>query len=69
MKALSVKQPWAWAIIHAGKDIEKRTWRTDYRGPLLIHAGKFHVDREVPGGRRRICGKCREAARKNRRRA
>lgn len=24
--ALSVRQPWAWAIIHAGKDIENRTW-------------------------------------------
>ena len=25
--ALSVRQPWAWAIIHAGKDIENRSWR------------------------------------------
>lgn len=33
-------QPWAWAIIHAGKTVENRTWRTDYRGPLLIHASK-----------------------------
>lgn len=40
MKALSVRQPWAWAIIHAGKDIENRTWATNYRGPLAIHAGK-----------------------------
>jgi hypothetical protein len=40
MKALSVKQPWAWAIIHAGKDVENRTWTTNYRGPLLIHASK-----------------------------
>lgn len=23
--ALSVRQPWAWAIVHAGKDIENRT--------------------------------------------
>jgi hypothetical protein len=38
VKALSVRQPWAWAIIHAGKDIENRTWRTHYRGPLFIHA-------------------------------
>ncbi len=38
MKALSIKQPWAHAILHAGKDIENRTWRTTYRGPLLIHA-------------------------------
>jgi hypothetical protein len=39
-RALSIKQPWAWAIIHAGKNIENRTWRTNYRGPLLIHAGQ-----------------------------
>ena len=28
MKALTIKQPWAWAIIHAGKDIENRDWVT-----------------------------------------
>lgn len=40
MKALSVRNPWAWAILHAGKSIENRVWRTNYRGPLLIHAGQ-----------------------------
>ena len=40
MKCLSIRQPWAWAIIHAGKDIENRCWPTSYRGPLLIHASK-----------------------------
>ncbi len=40
MKALSIRQPFAWAVIHAAKDVENRTWRTDYRGPLLIHASK-----------------------------
>lgn len=38
MKTLSIRQPWAQLIIHHGKDIENRTWRTNYRGPLLIHA-------------------------------
>lgn len=38
MKALSVQQPWADLIIR-GKDVENRTWSTNYRGPLLIHAG------------------------------
>jgi hypothetical protein len=38
MKALTVRQPWAWAITHAGKNIENRDWRTHYRGPLIIHA-------------------------------
>lgn len=40
MKCLSVRQPWAWAIIHGGKDIENRNWKTDYRGLVAIHAGK-----------------------------
>ena len=37
-KIITVKQPWAWAIIHAGKDIENRTWRTKFRGRLFIHS-------------------------------
>ena len=37
---LTIRQPWAWAIAHAGKDIENRSWATRHRGPLLIHAGK-----------------------------
>lgn len=41
MKALSIRQPWAWAILHAGKRIENRTWATRYRGPILIHAGIY----------------------------
>ena len=40
MKALSIQQPWAWAIIHAGKDIENRTWPTYLTGPFYVHAGK-----------------------------
>jgi hypothetical protein len=44
--ALSIRQPWAWLIIHAGKDIENRDWRTAFRGSVLIHAGKSmtHAD-------------------------
>jgi len=40
MKALSIRQPWAWLIIHAGKDIENRTWSTNFRGWFLVHASK-----------------------------
>jgi hypothetical protein len=40
MKCLSVRQPWAWLIIHGGKDVENRTWSTPYRGLLAIHASK-----------------------------
>lgn len=38
MKALTVQQPWAWSIIHGGKDVENRTTLWRYRGPLAIHA-------------------------------
>lgn len=40
MRSLSVKQPWADVIMFRGKNVENRTWSTDYRGPILIHAGK-----------------------------
>ncbi|MHB0998192.1 MAG: ASCH domain-containing protein [Armatimonadota bacterium] len=45
MKAISIQQPWAWAILHAGKDVENRTWQTGYRGQIVIHAGK-KIDKE-----------------------
>jgi hypothetical protein len=41
MKALSIRQPWAWLIVHADKNIENRTWRCHYRGPIAIHASKL----------------------------
>lgn len=41
MKVISIRQPWAWLIIHAGKDIENRDWCTNFRGPVAIHASKF----------------------------
>ena len=49
MKALSIHQPWAWAILHAGKTVENRGWPTRYRGQLLIHASKTRssYDREA----------------------
>lgn len=40
MKALSIRQPWAWLILHGGKDVENREWPTAFRGEVLIHAGK-----------------------------
>ena len=40
VKALTIRQPWAWATIYGGKDVENRRWTTAYRGPLLIHAAK-----------------------------
>lgn len=43
-QALSIKQPWAWAILHGGKDIENRDWKTSYRGKVLIQSG-LNIDR------------------------
>ena len=40
MKCLTVKQPWASLIIDGYKEYEFRSWKTNYRGKLLIHAGK-----------------------------
>ena len=56
MRALSILQPWAWLIVRPDitdpgaraqafaadqvKIVENRDWRTDYRGPILIHAGR-----------------------------
>lgn len=42
MKTLTIKQPWASLIAHGIKDIENRTWKTNYRGRILIHAGATH---------------------------
>jgi len=46
MNVLTVHQPWAWAIFHAGKDIENRSRSTSLRGELAIHAGR-HVNQEA----------------------
>lgn len=41
MRVLTVRQPWAWAIIHGGKDVENRSTNIagGYRGHVAIHAG------------------------------
>jgi len=38
MKAMSVRQPWAWLVVNGWKNIENRGRRFSHRGPLLIHA-------------------------------
>lgn len=60
LRALSVRQPWAHAIVHFGKDIENRTRRFGHRGWTLIHASggmaadeweraeDFLIDRGLP---------------------
>jgi hypothetical protein len=44
MKAITVRQPWAWLLIEAPaqwrKPVENRPWETKYRGWIQIHAAK-----------------------------
>lgn len=45
MKCLTILQPWASAIVGwngqpGPKRIENRSWNTNHRGELIIHAGK-----------------------------
>ncbi len=46
MKALTIKEPWASLIINGYKEYEFRSWKTNYRGKILIHAGKS-TDKEA----------------------
>lgn len=39
MKVLTIKEPWASLIINGYKKYEFRSWKTNYRGKILIHAG------------------------------
>ncbi|SFT82634.1 ASCH domain-containing protein [Paraburkholderia aspalathi] len=46
--ALSIRQPWAELIVSGRKTIEVRTWTTDYRGAVFIHASKSVAEEFVP---------------------
>jgi len=46
MKALSIRQPWAWLIMNGGKDVENRSWNAKLRGRFLVHAAKGMNRRE-----------------------
>ncbi len=46
MKVLTIKEPWASLIINGYKKYEFRSWKTNYRGKLLIHAGKG-IDKDM----------------------
>lgn len=61
MKVITVKQPFATLIAEGLKEYEFRTWRTKFRGDILIHAGKGidkkamerykHLNLEYPSGK------------------
>ena len=46
-KVLSVKPFSAWAIVHGGKDVENRSFRTRHRGRVLIHASNYRSRAEL----------------------
>ena len=46
IKVLTIKEPWATLIINEYKKYEFRSWKTNYRGKILIHAGKSS-DRDI----------------------
>lgn len=46
MKTLTINQPFATLIVEGLKEYEFRTWKTNYRGEILIHAGKS-VDKKA----------------------
>jgi hypothetical protein len=50
MKAITLIQPWASLIALGEKRIETRSWPTNYRGPIAIHAGK-----SMPAYARDLC--------------
>ena len=60
MKVITIKQPFATLIAEGLKEYEFRTWKTKYRGDILIHAGKGvdkkamkrfeHLNLEYPTG-------------------
>lgn len=54
MKAISIRQPWASLIVSGVKPVENRTWKSNFRGRLLIHAAQ-KFDRE---GLDWICENC-----------
>lgn len=39
MKVITIKQLWASLIVNGFKEYEFRSWKTNYRGKILIHAG------------------------------
>lgn len=50
MRAITLTQPWATLVAIGAKQVETRSWSTNYRGPLAIHTAKG-----FPGWARELC--------------
>lgn len=61
MKVITLWQPWATLLAAGKKKCETRSWKTNYRGEILIHAGKKNVlygARLMPSGAWRRAKEC-----------
>lgn len=47
MKVLSLKEPWATLIKEGIKKVETRSWKTNYRGKLYIHASSSSIPKNL----------------------
>ena len=47
MKVLTIREPFATLIKNKIKYIETRTWKTNYRGEIYIHAGVAKISKEI----------------------
>ena len=54
MKAISLWQPWASLWACGRKTYETRSWATNYRGPILVHAAK-RIETDISDALREIC--------------
>jgi hypothetical protein len=52
LRAISIRQPWAHAILHLGKDVENRPMSRNYRGRILIQASKTTTEDERVAARK-----------------
>ena len=46
MKVLTIREPWASLIINDYKKYEFRSWKTNYRGKILIHTSQ-KIEKEM----------------------
>jgi hypothetical protein len=45
MRGITIRQPWAWAVVHGTKGVENRGQGQTYRGPVFVHTAKQMSDR------------------------
>lgn len=46
IRAISIQNPWSYLIARGMKDVENRSRKTSFRGPVAIHAGRI-FDRDA----------------------